>query len=159
MRRDEGFLCFMNRTELQQLAELRLSDAKQLLASEVNDAGAYYLAGYAVECGLKAIIAKNQGMYPYPDFSEESLRRDTGLKKENYFTHSILKLVSTAELAKLLGPVRGADSRFDANWKLIEAWNESARYSVTRSRVDAEAIVNAVEHPTEGVLQWIRNYW
>ena len=48
----------MNRSELQQLAEIRLRDAKALLVTGENDAGAYYMAGYAVECALKAVIAK-----------------------------------------------------------------------------------------------------
>jgi HEPN domain-containing protein len=48
---------YMNRTDLQILAEDRLKDAEVLLASGRFGA-AYYLAGYAVECGLKACIAK-----------------------------------------------------------------------------------------------------
>jgi HEPN domain-containing protein len=48
---------YMNRTDLQILAEDRLKDAEVLLAKG-RFAAAYYLAGYAVECGLKACIAK-----------------------------------------------------------------------------------------------------
>jgi HEPN domain-containing protein len=47
----------MNRADLQQLAELRITEAKVLLDNGFY-AGAYYLAGYAVECALKACIAK-----------------------------------------------------------------------------------------------------
>jgi HEPN domain-containing protein len=47
----------MNRTDLQNLAEERLGDAEVLLASN-RYSGAYYIVGYAVECGLKACIAK-----------------------------------------------------------------------------------------------------
>jgi HEPN domain-containing protein len=47
----------MNRTDLQNLAEERLGDGELLLASGRYGA-AYYLVGYAVECGLKACIAK-----------------------------------------------------------------------------------------------------
>ncbi len=45
----------MNLVELRQLAEDRLRDAAALLAAG-QFSGAYYLAGYAVECGLKACI-------------------------------------------------------------------------------------------------------
>jgi hypothetical protein len=45
----------VNRAELRQLAEDRLRDAECLLAAG-RWSGAYYLAGYAVECGLKACI-------------------------------------------------------------------------------------------------------
>ena len=43
----------MKRLEWQQLAERWLVDAKCLL-DDRNWSAAYYLAGYAVECGLKA---------------------------------------------------------------------------------------------------------
>jgi hypothetical protein len=45
----------VNRAELRQLAEDRALDAGALLAAS-RWSGAYYLAGYAVECGLKACI-------------------------------------------------------------------------------------------------------
>jgi HEPN domain-containing protein len=45
----------LSRTELQQLAEIRIAEANVLLANGMWD-GTYYLAGYAVECGLKACI-------------------------------------------------------------------------------------------------------
>ena len=48
----------MNRGEFQEIANIRLRDAKVLLDNECFD-GAYYLAGYVIECALKAWIAKN----------------------------------------------------------------------------------------------------
>jgi hypothetical protein len=45
----------MNRVQLRQLAEDRILDAACLLAGD-RWAGAYYVAGYAAECGLKACI-------------------------------------------------------------------------------------------------------
>jgi hypothetical protein len=45
----------VNRAELRQLAEDRIEDARILLAAG-RWSGAYYLAGYALECGLKACI-------------------------------------------------------------------------------------------------------
>ncbi len=47
----------MNRSDFQRLTRLRLDEAKVLLANERYQ-GAYYLIGYAVECALKACIAK-----------------------------------------------------------------------------------------------------
>jgi HEPN domain-containing protein len=45
----------LNRAELRRLAEDRVLDAEALL-KESRWSGAYYLAGYAVECGLKACV-------------------------------------------------------------------------------------------------------
>ena len=45
----------MNRTNLQRLAEERARDAELLLEGG-QWSGAFYLAGYAVECGLKSCV-------------------------------------------------------------------------------------------------------
>ncbi len=58
----------MNRAELQRLAKERISDAKVLLAVR-HWSAAYYLAGYAVECALKACIAKLMKPEEFPDKS------------------------------------------------------------------------------------------
>jgi hypothetical protein len=47
----------MDRTQLRQLAGLRLRDAGALLAARPW-AAAYYLLGYCIECALKACVAK-----------------------------------------------------------------------------------------------------
>ncbi len=62
----------MNRKDLQSLADERLGDAKVLLASN-RYGGAYYLVGYAVECGLKACIAK---LTQAEDFYDKTLARN-----------------------------------------------------------------------------------
>lgn len=56
----------MNRLDFQRLAELRLSESTALLAAGFPD-GAYYLAGYAMECALKACIAKRTREYDFPE--------------------------------------------------------------------------------------------
>ncbi len=55
----------MNRMEFQGLAEIRIREAEILLAAGAWD-GAYYLAGYAVECALKACIAKKTVEHSFP---------------------------------------------------------------------------------------------
>jgi HEPN domain-containing protein len=56
----------MNRKELQKLAAVRLREAKLLLSANAPD-GAYYLAGYAVECALKASIARKTKRHHFPE--------------------------------------------------------------------------------------------
>ena len=56
----------MDRKDLQELSKVRLREAQALLRTGVAD-GAYYLAGYAVECALKACIAKGTQKYEFPD--------------------------------------------------------------------------------------------
>jgi len=79
----------MTRRDLQQLATLRIREARQLLQTS-NFSGAYYLAGYTIELGLKACIARKTRRY---DFPELTVVRDS-------FTHDLKKLVRIAGLEK-----------------------------------------------------------
>ncbi|MGC2744663.1 MAG: hypothetical protein WA672_15920 [Candidatus Angelobacter sp.] len=47
------------RVDLQELAHLRLAEARLLLDGK-SFAGAYYLTGLALECALKACIARSK---------------------------------------------------------------------------------------------------
>lgn len=53
------------RKELQDLAEIRLQEAKVLFEKEFYD-GARYLAGYVIELALKARICKILDLDQYP---------------------------------------------------------------------------------------------
>jgi hypothetical protein len=58
----------VNRTDFQQLADVRIDEGAALLALPVpRSDGAYYLAGYAVECALKACIARTYNQHDWPD--------------------------------------------------------------------------------------------
>jgi HEPN domain-containing protein len=77
----------MNRIDFQEIAELRLQESRALLVAGLPE-GAYYLAGYAVECALKSCIAKKTREH---DFPEKKLVNDS-------HTHDIGKLLQLAEL-------------------------------------------------------------
>jgi hypothetical protein len=51
--------------QFRQLAEDRIQDAAILLAAQ-RWSGAYYVAGYAAECGLKACIARLTSAEDFP---------------------------------------------------------------------------------------------
>jgi HEPN domain-containing protein len=136
----------MNRSDLQRLSNARLREARILFhAGEYG--GAYYLAGYAVECALKACFARGVKRYDFPD------RKGAG----RVFTHKLADLVTVANLdAELLAAIR-ASSKFAAGWELVSKWTEEGRYS-TWTRDDAEAILEAIAEK-EGVLPWIKRHW
>lgn len=143
----------MNRSDLKKLAAMRLSDAKALLKTKRNNAGAYYIAGYAVECAIKACIAKNQGQYPFPEFIKESDIRS------KYYTHSLEVLISTADLKQRLDIDCGRNPTLAANWTLVVNWNETYRYQPRVSQSQAEDLIQAIDDPQNGVLQWLKQYW
>ena len=56
----------MTRNDFQRLALLRVKESRALLQRGFYK-GAYYLSGYAVECALKACIAKKTQRHEFPD--------------------------------------------------------------------------------------------
>jgi hypothetical protein len=100
-----------------QLAELRLNEAR-LLARHKNPSGAYYLAGYVIECTLKAIIAQQFRANEIPD---------RGLVNDVY-SHDLAKLLRLAGLESQLNTACETDSDLERRWSIIKNWNEQARY-------------------------------
>ena len=76
----------VNRKDLQFLARKRLTEANALLAAGHPDR-AYYLAGYAVECALKALPRGTQ-RYDFPD--KKSV--------DASYTHTLNHLIKVANL-------------------------------------------------------------
>ncbi len=138
----------MNRGDLQRLAEARLEDARVLLAGR-RYAAAYYLAGYAIECGLKACIAKRVKRYDFP--SSANFSREV-------FTHRLVDLVRHAELREALADKIVDSSEFELNWGVVAGWSEESRYD-QKTRREAEALLNAITDVPDGVMAWIRLNW
>jgi hypothetical protein len=137
----------MTRIEFQELAEVRLKEAETLLAAGLWD-GAYYLAGYAVECGLKACIAK---LFKADKFPERSF-------SDKCYTHDLAKLVELAEIAQARLAEETATPGFALMWSLVLGWKETCRYDrITRS--SAEELFEAISAPSTGVMRWIRHCW
>jgi hypothetical protein len=107
----------MNRTDLQNLAVERLGDGELLLANGRYGA-AYYMVGYAVECGLKACIAK---LTRAEDFYDKTLAR-------NVFKHDLVELANYARLSAVFDQTGQTDPVFAANWARVNLWTEESRY-------------------------------
>lgn len=139
----------MNRTDLQRLAEERVADAKALLDAG-RWSGAYYLAGYAVECALKACIAKRTNQHDFPD-------KATAVDS---YTHNLNRLIEVAglKLALQLATTPAANPTLGRNVQRTKDWSETTRYEL-KTEPEARSLYHAVTDPTDGVLAWIRNYW
>lgn len=124
-----------------------MKEAKGLLSLGLYD-GAYYLAGYAVECALKACIAKETKRHEFPD------RR----RVDASHTHDLRELVRLAKLEKSREDRSRADPEFDKNWDTVESWSEQSRYR-RHNPQEATDLVNAVCSRRHGVIVWLRLYW
>ena len=137
----------MNRNDFQQIANIRLKEARTLLRNQNYD-GAYYLSGYVVECALKACISKNTKRYDFPD--DKTVRSS--------YTHNIEQLVGVAGLkADLLIRTR-ANPQFAVNWATVKDWDEDSRYERHNYR-NARDLYSAIVGRQNGVLKWIRQHW
>lgn len=136
----------MNRTDLQRLSNARIREAKVLFhAGEFS--GAYYLAGYSIECALKACFARKVMRYDFPD---KNVR--------NIFTHALPELAVRAELKDQLLDARQSNQNFAGSWDVVCRWTEESRYS-TWTKADAKEILDAIAHRKDGVMPWIKRYW
>lgn len=142
----------MNRALWQQIAEERLLAADALLAANLWSS-AYYIAGYAVECGLKSCILKRVAAAP------EVLFQEGGNKfSSDCWSHDIEKLVKLADLETVRSTDIAASLAFGANWGIVSKWSEKSRYQ-SKLQAEAQELYNAIADNANGVMGWIRACW
>jgi HEPN domain-containing protein len=123
--------------DLRDLAEARLDEARALLAQQ-HYSGAFYLAGYVVELGLKAVLTKELRGHALPD------KRDV----ERAHTHDLTALAKSAGLAPETSPVR-------VHWNTVtSSWGPADRY-----RQHAQAPAQQLVEAAEEVLKWLKLHW
>jgi hypothetical protein len=138
----------VNRTDFQQLADLRIDEAVALLNLGKFD-GAYYLAGYAVECAFKACIAKLTREFDFPPDRETI---------NTYYKHKAEPLVKATGLESLLKVDMSVDSDLQRNWRIVKDWSEQSRYE-RKTAAQAQQLIAAITDPVHGVLPWIKRHW
>ena len=138
----------MNRRDFQILARIRIREARTLLNAH-NFEGAYYLAGYAVECGLKACISKKTKRFDFPDKNHAN----------KGYSHDLSQLVEVAGLAAQLRLQETASPQFALNWTTVKDWREDKRYAPVISPIMARELYTAITAKQHGVMRWIRSLW
>jgi hypothetical protein len=113
----------------------------------MND-GAYYLAGYCVECALKACIAKLTQRHEFPNKK----------RANDSYDHSFEKLVNVAGLNQTLREEVQRDPVFRENWDILQLWSPERRY-VTTDFATTRELLEAVSDRNHGVLRWIKRHW
>jgi HEPN domain-containing protein len=137
----------MDRKDLRALSRVRLSEARALLKAGLPD-GAYYLAGYAVECALKACIAKETQRYEFPEKKRVNASH----------THDLGELARLAELQDELRVAAKADPLFRKYWNDVQKWSELSRYG-KHPRESAQDLIEAIGDRSHGVMKWVKHYW
>lgn len=138
----------MNRTDLQNLTRLRVREANVLLSNKRYE-GAFYLLGYALECALKACVAKQFVRHDFPD------------KKfvNDIYTHDLNKLLNLSGLTTEHKKECARNPNFEISWSIVRDWTEQSRYNTNVSRQQAQEFHAAVTSRKNGVLTWLRKFW
>lgn len=138
----------LTRKQLQQIARMRRSEASALLKAK-HYPGAYYLIGYAVECALKACIAKQTRRHDFPN--KELANRA--------YTHDLENLLKLSGLETELDKAVAADKILEVNWAVVKDWDETSRYETQISAQQAKDMYSACTATKHGILAWIRKRW
>jgi hypothetical protein len=138
----------MNKSDLEKLVDIRISEAKVLLESE-NYQGSYYLAGYALECAIKACIAKQVRQYDFPN-------KELAQKCHN---HKLIDLLGVAGLKQKLKKTIKANLDFELNWAVAKDWAVESRYECSIESSKANDFFQAVTDENSGVLAWLKTFW
>ena len=134
------------RREFQKLADLRVQEALVLVQNR-KLLGAYYLAGYAVECALKACIAKETKRYEFPPKKQYV---------QDVYTHNLERLLKLAGLNKQLDSDMKVNPALGINWGVVKEWSEESRYVM--AGLNGKDIYTALGG-SNGVLTWIKQRW
>src|SRR5436190_22742191 len=103
----------LTRKHFQIVAQMR-ADETAVLARSGKKMGAFYLGGLAVECALKACIAKQTKRYDFP--------RDRKYAEKAY-THDLSELLKLAGLNDQLDQDSKSNPALSNNWGIVKTWN------------------------------------
>ena len=155
-------------TELLKAAPKRLRDAQELLEEptrdqETSDAeyrhlcGAYYLAGYAVECALKAYIIallnarESSSVTRWSEAIALIRASDTPVDMSGARSHSLDRLLDAAQLEAQMT----SDHEMKQNWAICRKWDYNERYR-PEPMVNRRDVTEFVE-ACAASYTWVRN--
>jgi hypothetical protein len=138
----------MNKTDLEELVEIRVQEAKALLDTKYFQ-GAYYLAGYSLECAIKACIAKQVREFDFPN-------KELAQKSHQ---HKLNDLLGVAGLKQKLVEKETEDLEFKLNWAVAKDWTVESRYESKIEESKARDLYQAVTNENSGILAWLKTFW
>lgn len=138
----------MNRKDLQEISRIRLKEASILLKSGYY-AGAYYLAGYCIECAIKSCIAKQIKQHEFPDKNLAN----------RAWIHNLEQLIATAGLSLELHSEMKSNKNLQLNWAIVKDWNEASRYDINISKSQANDFYSACSARLNGIFSWVKKRW
>jgi HEPN domain-containing protein len=133
----------LKRNDLQSLARAHIKAALLLLDGGAY-AGAYYFVGLAVECAIKACIARATEEFEFPEMK----------RVQDSWHHDLTKLLNTAGLSDELANRISKDELFEAHWLTVKDWKVDSRYE-QKPEKEARTLYQAATDATHGIIPWI----
>ncbi len=137
----------MKKADLLKLSKTRLKESKVLLDNK-HFAGAYYLAGYAIECALKACIAKKINRHEIP---AKKLINDV-------YSHDLESLMGLAGLRNALQVAIANNPQLGVSWAVVKDWSVDVRYALNIPDTKSKDLYSAITRRKHGVLVWVRKH-
>jgi HEPN domain-containing protein len=145
MTRDQ----YIGITEQSKASKHRLDDAWALFHA-VRWRGAMYMAGYSIECLLKAKLMEIYNCRHLYQLEDELQRRGMLAANTTVFTHQLEMLLRLAQARDRLQQNRTLWRQFNTVNRWMPAW----RYTANRSsRTEAQNFLEAIEK----ILDWINH--
>ena len=147
----------MTREDYRQLSDLHVQHGKALLEGGFYS-GAWYISGYAVECGIKACIAKLFRLTADDDFPEP-MSGNPGGGTINLRSHNFKFLVQAAGLKLVWDREMNGSRRFRDNWDIVNRWSPEGRYATDRVQSEVVEFYSAIVDPNHGAMECIKRHW
>ena len=106
------------------------------------------MAGYCIECALKACIAKNINAHVIPDKAFVN----------NIYQHNLEALLKMSGLNRQMLIDSAGNSNLVASWNIVKVWKVDSRYEF-KSELEAREMYNSIVNRSNGILVWIQQYW
>lgn len=134
----------LRKNDLVSLSDHWIEDAR-ILYDHQRWIGALHAAGIALECLLKARIAKATPAEAFPD-KEFAVR---------VWTHKPAVLLAAGGL---IAELEASDPRVRANWGTVKDWDVGLRYDRAATQSGVLGFLDALDDPQDGLLTWLRRH-
>lgn len=134
-------------SDIEKLAEQKLISAYCLLNNGQYD-DASYLAGYATELYLKAMVCKTLRVDDFFNFDKAAKETYRPYKNHNYWQLVLLSGIHSEFNAA------SKDANFTKKWSVINKWTEQSRYTCDLEPDKVKEFV----HLTKEFCTWIKEH-
>lgn len=133
--------------EWEQLSREKLEWADLLAKNPRLRSLAYEQYGYAVECAIKALIMRQQGLNRWPDYAD----------RPELYSHGLNSLMKQTRLFQKFCQDRQNNRNLRTHWLVVKDWSQSRYDMIQPSGTVIRDIRLAITHPTDGIIQWLKN--